>query len=331
MKKLVTGANGSIGRSLVQALVRRGDNVKVLVRESSNTTCLKQYGVEFCYGDVLDGESLDKTLESVDVVYHLAAVVPPRLWRVPSKIVWNVNCQGTHNLLEACRRHEVQKFIYASTIGVTGYIDEGRIDETYPYNPKGLYEKTKCEAEKIVVKYHEEYGIPTTIIRIPAVYGPGLVHGMVEAFQAIQSHRFRFIGTGESLIHLIYIEDLIEAMLLVGTQDSIRGGIYIVGMNDPVTWKEYVNTIANVMGVEPPKEHLPVWLARVLGFCFETVLRVFYKDEPFLVRYRVDWTTKNSAFDVSKAKKELSFEAKTGLKEGVEKTINWYRKEGYLQ
>ena len=330
MKTLVTGANGSIGRNLVQALVARGDDVKVLVRENSNTICLDKYTVEFCHGDILDTASLNRALENVDLVYHLAAIVPPRLWRVPNKIVWDINYHGTRNLLEACRQHELKKVIYASTVGVTGYIDHGRIDETSPYNPEGLYEKTKCEAEKIVLKYYKEYGVPTTIIRIPAVYGPGLVYGMVQAFQAIQSRRFRFFGTGESLIHLIYMEDLIEVMLLIGMRDAARGEIYIVGMKDPVTWKEYVTTIAEGLGVDPPRRHLPIWLAKTLGYCFETLLRGFYKDEPFLVRYRVDLLTNNSAFDVSKVKKELGFEAKMDLKEGIAHTIQWYRKEGYL-
>jgi nucleoside-diphosphate-sugar epimerase len=154
---------------------------------------------------------------------------------------------------------------------------------------------------------------------------------MVEAFQAIQSHRFRFLGTGESLIHLIYIDDLIEALLLAGKCDNAIGKVYFVGMKEPVTWKEYVNAISETMGMDPPNGHIPAWLAKMLGFCSEIVLRPFSKEEPYLVQYRVDWTTKSSACDISKAIRELGFEPKTSLREGLEKTVEWYRKEGYLK
>jgi nucleoside-diphosphate-sugar epimerase len=330
MRVLITGASGAIGGQLVQALLSEGDTVRVLARRTSDVKNIKSSNIELSYGDVTDPESIGQPLENVDFVYHLAAIVPPRLWRVPRNVVWNVNCQGTLNLLEACRGKEVKRFVYASTVGVMGYVDRGRADESHPYNPQGLYERTKCEAEKLVLEYNREYGVPIAVIRIPAVYGPGLIHGMVELFQAVQNHRFRFLGNGESLIHLIYIEDLIEAFLLLRRQDKGLREIYIVGMKDPVTWREYVKTIAEVMGVDPPNGHVPVWLANMLGLFSEILLRPFSKNEPYLVRYRVDWTTKNSSFDVSKAIKELGFEPKTSLREGVKKTVEWYRKYGYL-
>jgi len=331
MRALVTGANGAIGSRLSQTIISNGGKLRALVRKTSDIHCLKNFDLEFCYGDVKDVESLDKALEDVDVVYHLAAVVPPRLWRVPRKAVWDVNVKGTLNLLEACRRRGVDRFVHASTIGVTGYINNGRVDESHPYNPQGLYEETKCEAEKLVLKYHKEYGVPSTVIRITAVYGPGLVHGMVKLFQAIQNRKFRFLGSGESLIHLIYIDDLVDAFLLAGKCEDAVGEVYIVGMKDPVTWKEYVGTIADAMEVDLPKGRVPIWLAKTLGSMSEIMLRPFSEDEPYLVRYRVDWTTKNSACDISKAAKELGFEPKTSLREGVEKTVKWYQENGYLK
>jgi len=331
MQLLITGASGAIGGRLVQRLLSEGDTVRALIRKTSDVRDFRSSKIELYYGDITEPESIKRALEDVDLVYHLAAIVPPRLWKISRKTVWDVNCQGTLNLLEACRRREVKKFVYASTVGVMGYIDRGRADESHPYDPQDFYEETKCEAEKLVLRYHKEYGVPTTVIRIPAVYGPGLIHGMVKLFQTVQNRRFRFLGNGESLIHLIYIDDLVEAFLLTRKQDRAVGEVYIVGMQDPVTWSEYVNTIAEVMGIDPPNGHIPVWLAKMLGFFSETLLRPFSKDEPYLVRYRVDWVTKNSSYDISKVIRELGFEPKTCLREGLEKTVEWYRKYGYLK
>ena len=171
MKVLVTGGTGFAGSHLVSRLVKKGESVRVLVRKNSNVDYLKKLNVELCLGDITDKNSIKAAVKGIDVVYHIAALF--RQARFPDRVYWQVNVQGTQNMLEAGYEEGVKRFVHCSTIGVLGHITNPPADETYPYNPGDVYQRSKCEGEKIALKFFRDKEFPVVVARPTAIYGPG--------------------------------------------------------------------------------------------------------------------------------------------------------------
>jgi nucleoside-diphosphate-sugar epimerase len=328
MKIFVTGGTGFTGGYLVSRLVKEGHDVSVLVRRSSNTEKLKKLGVNLVLGDIRDKNLVDKAVIDMDIVYHLAAV-----WRegggIPNEIFWNVNVNGTKNLLEASLQANIERFIHCSTCGVLGHISNPPADETFPYNPGDIYQRTKCEGEKIALEYFHKKGLSGVVVRPLGIYGPGDLR-FLKLFKSINDRKFIMVGKGDVLYHLTYIEDMVEGIMLCGQKENAIGQTYLIGGDKYVSLNELVSLIARSLDVPVPKKHFPFfWPVWTAALACEIACKPFGINPP-IFRRRVDIFRKNRAFDISKAKKELGFRPKTDLKEGIKKTAEWYREEGYL-
>jgi nucleoside-diphosphate-sugar epimerase len=324
MKIAVTGGSGFIGNHLVKKLVSEGHNVKVLVRKTSNAELLKRLPVKLVAGDIVDRKSVESLVNDVEIVYHLAAQV----YLGSEDDFWNVNLRGTRNILEACLKWNINRFVHVSSIGVMGSIKNPPCDESYPFNPVTPYDRSKCEAEKFALRYHVEHGIPVTIVRPTVVYGPGNMY-FLRLYQLLQKGHFWFIGSMNNLMHPCYIENLLQGIALASENPKAVGEIYIIGDEKPVSWTEYVETIAEVINVDPPTRHVSVSLMKVIAFFYEFKSWMFGGD-PFLTRRWLDEITKDFAYDITKAKKDLGYEPEISLKEGISRTVEWYRLNGFL-
>jgi len=328
MKILVTGGTGFTGGYLVPRLVKEGNEVNVLVRKGSNTEELKKLGVNLVLGDVRDKNSVEKAVKDMDIVYHLAAV-----WRegggIPKQVFWDVNVNGTKNILEASLQANIERFVHCSTCGVLGHIANPPADETFPYNPGDIYQRTKCEAEKLALEYFRKTGLAGVVVRPTGIYGPGDLR-FLKLFKSIYDGKFIMIGKGKVLYHLVYIDDLIDGYMLCGQKKNAIGQTYIIGGDKYVSLNELVSLIARSLDVPTPKKHFRFfWAVWTAALACEIACKPFGINPP-IFRRRVDIFRKNRAFDISKAKKELGFRPKTDLKEGIKKTAEWYREEGYL-
>jgi nucleoside-diphosphate-sugar epimerase len=241
---------------------------------------------------------------------------------------WDVNVTGTENLLKASLANGVARFIHCSTVGVHGGIKHPPANEDTPYGPGDHYQESKAEGEKIAIRFMREKQIAVTVFRPAPIYGPGDLR-FLKLFKAIHNRRFWMIGSGNVFYHLTYIDDLIEGILLCGTRNCAVGKIYIIGGNEYVTLNKLVTLIAQALAVRLPDRRVPLWPVYALGYACETICRPFGIDPP-LYKRRVDFFTKNRAFDISKAKRELGFEPKTDLMTGIGLTAEWYQKEGLL-
>jgi len=327
VRVLVTGAAGFIGGHLANALVKKGYEVRCLVRKTSNVDYLKKLGVELFYGDIRGPDSLEKALSNVDVVYHLAGILGR--WGVSDKAYWDVHVKGTQNLLDACVRQNVKRFIHCSSAGVVGPVSNPPADESYPYSPSNIYEKTKAEAEKLVLQYHSDKGLPVTVLRPEFVYGPGDMH-VLPLFRAIRKRRFPIIGKGESLLHPTYVGDVIQAFLLCLDNDKAIGEIYFIAGEAPITVKELVAIIAEELNVPTPRVCIPQWLSYAGAGFMEMITRLLRLKEPLLTCSQVKFFTQHRAFDTSKAKRDVGYQP-VQLRQGLRQTIHWYQQNGYLQ
>ena len=327
MRVFVTGGTGFTGSHLVERLVKEGYEVSALARKTSNTELFKRLGVEIITGDITDKDVVIKAVKGFDVVYHLAAMYREG-GGIGEKPFWDVNVIGTKNILEASKNANVGRFIHCSTAGVHGHISNPPADESYPYNPGDVYQKTKVEGEKLALDYIAG-GLPGVVVRPVGIYGPGDIR-FLKLFKYIQTGRFVMVGDGKVLYHLTYIDDLVDGFILCGTKENAPGQTYIIAGEKFVSFNELVELIANALDVKKPKMRFPffwpVWTAALLCEIVCYPLRI----DPPIFRRRVDIFRKDRAFDISKARNELGYEPKVSLEEGIKKTAEWYRKEGYL-
>ena len=325
MKTLVTGATGFIGRHLVRRLVKEGRSVTCLVRETSDVKFLEELGVELVYGDVLDGDSLENIVkdDDISVIYHLAGAVYSRV----SRDYYKVNVLGTENLLKACNIDGIKKIILVSSITAVGPQSHKHVvlDENARPNPIPPYGKSKYRAEKIALRYFNEYDFPLVIVRPPLVYGPEQSRDMTEIFKKIERGLFKIIGDGEFITSLCYIDNLIDGLLLIEKSENSIGKIYFIADDKHYTFKEISETIAKEFGVRLSDFKIPKFIADVSGFLYEAFHNIFGVTS--IALYSVKLMTLNFACDISKARKELSYYPGVDFKEGIKKTVAWYKKE----
>ena len=327
MKALVVGGTGFIGSHIIEYLLSKGIEVRVLIRKKSDINRLSYKRIEFKYGNVSEIDSLREHTKDVDLVYSAFGILGQ--WGIPEQKYWEVNTSGVKNLIESCLNYKIKQFIHISSAGVLGPLQDGVVaDESFPYNPSNVYEKTKCEAEKEILNYGKKHGVPFTIIRPEFVYGPGDTH-VLGLFKSIKAKRFVILGNGSSLLHPTYIDDLIQGIHLCTYNQNTVGEIFLIAGDRPITVKELAETIAEELNVYLPKIKIPLFFANATANILESLAKIV-SFEPLLTRSRVKFFTENRAFSYQKARNELGYVPKVDFREGVKRTIRWYREKKYL-
>jgi len=327
MKILVTGGTGFTGKALVKRLLDDGHQVVAMdYKEGHKTQELRDWGAEVVIGSVMDKDVVKRCVKGVDIVHHLAAAF--REMNVPNQFYDDVNVGDTRNVLEAAKDEKVKKFIYCSTCGVHGNIDNPPGGEDAPIQPADYYQRTKYEAEPIVLEYSEK-GMKSTILRPAAIYGPGDPERFFLIFKRVAKGTFPMFGNGKTLYHPLYIDNLVDAFLLAQEEDKGVGQAYLIADEEYVEIEDLVRRVAKALGTEVKIPHYPVWPVVVAGHVCEKVCKPFRITPPIFPR-RVDWYRQNRAFKIDKAKKELGYQPRVGLDEGLKRTAEWYRDEGYL-
>jgi dihydroflavonol-4-reductase len=171
-------------------------------------------------------------------------------------------------------------------------------------------------------------GIEVTIVRPSGIYGPG-DRRLLKLFGGIARRRFPMLGNGEIYYHLTYIDDLVEGFLLCGEHPAAANRTYILAGGEVTTLNELLRIVAEVAGVRPPGLHLPVWPFWIAAAVCEAIC-VPLGIEPPLYRRRVDFYTKSRAFDISRARRELGYAPRVGLKDGISRTLTWGRDHGWI-
>ncbi|WP_417910187.1 NAD-dependent epimerase/dehydratase family protein [Candidatus Electronema sp. PJ] len=327
MKVLVTGGTGFTGKALVKRLVDEGHEVVSLdYQEGLKTEEIRSWGVKVVIGSVTDREAVNRCMEGVEVVQHLAAAF--REMDVPNSHYDEVNVGGTKIVLAAAFAHKIKKFVYCSTCGVHGNVEHPPADENAPIQPADYYQKTKYEAEPLVNDYGT-HGMDTVILRPTAIYGPGDPGRFRIIFQKVSKGTFPMFGDGKTFYHPLYIDNLLDALVLAMEPNKGRGQAYLIGDEDYVSIETLVRKTAQALGVEVKVPHYPVLPLVIAGHICETICKPFKIVPPIFPR-RVDWYRQNRAFNINKAKRELGYQPKIGLDEGLKRTGDWYKQEGYI-
>ncbi len=311
-KVLVIGGAGFIGGFVVRELLKH-DVKEVIIYD--NFTRGKYVNINDCLqdprctvypfgGDIRELDILDKAMEGVDYVFHLAAMWLLHCMDFP-RTAFDVNIGGTFNVLEACVKHKVKKLVYSSSASVYGDAVEVPMTESHPFNNKNFYGATKISGEAMCTAFNDRYGLKVVGLRYMNVYGPGqdqhaVYSGVVPIMlNKIDANEQPVInGDGSQAYDFIYVEDVARCNVQAILSD-VEYGFYNVGTEVQTTIKQLCDTILKLK---------------------ESKLEVIYKpysadDARALVQNRIG--------SRQKAENELGFKYKYSLEEGLLKLIEW--------
>jgi nucleoside-diphosphate-sugar epimerase len=326
VRVLVTGATGFTGGHLARTLVGQGHEVRALVRKDGAVAALRDDGIEPVLGDLRDQDALTRSASGVDIVYNIAAIY--RQAGVSTSTYRAVNALAVGRLVEAAARGGARRVVHCSTVGVHGDVTNPPANEDAPLKPGDVYQTTKLEGERLAREAGARCGIEVTIVRPSGIYGPG-DRRLLRLFRGVARRRWVTLGSGQIYYHLTYIDDLVEGFRACGNHAAAANHTYILAGAEATTLNALVKVTADVAGVPEPKLHLPVWPFWIAGAICEAVFRPFGAEPP-IYRRRVDFFTKSRAFDIARARTELGFAPAVGLRDGIRRTLEWYRSHGWL-
>lgn len=343
---IVTGAPGWLGTRLVQSLVNGVVDVPTLGPSSRRIRCLvlpdadaselealgKQ--VEIVRGDVTDPASLDALFNGASgasdfakgaTVFHAAGVIHPSRG---VKQLHEVNAQGTGNVIEAAKKFRAKRFVHVSSnspIG-TNPNNEHTFDESAPYNPYMEYGRTKMIAEEIVTRAHETGDIETVMIRPPWFYGPGQPPRQRLFFEMVRDGKAPIVGSGKNRRSMAYVDNICQGLLLCERVEKAAGQIYWIADRRPYPMNEIIDTIERVMetGFSVKCAHkrmkLPGFASEVAWVVDKTIQGMGGYHQKMHVLSEMN---KTIACSIAKAEKELGYDPKVDLEEGMRRSIQW--------
>lgn len=324
-KYLVTGATGFTGGRMARLLLAKGHRVVAFVRSLEKAKNLTGLGIECREVDLKSRESVADNFADIERVFHIAAAY--RTEHADRSEFFQVNVEGTRNLLEAAKAHGVKRFVHTSTVGVQGRIDDPPADEEYRFLPSDHYQQSKLEGELLAREYFKE-GLPGAVVRPVGIYGPGDTR-FLKLFKPINKGVFVMIGSGKILYHMTFVEDLCQGFYLAGTHENAKGQVFTIGGPEYTTLRELVNRIADILDKPRPKLRVPFGPVWVAAWLCETLCRPL-KISPPLYPRRMEFFQHSRAFSIEKARRFLGYEPKYGLREGLAKTAEWYKREGLI-
>jgi dihydroflavonol-4-reductase len=322
MKVGITGASGFIGSHLLQEFQRRNWPIRVLQHQSSipgDIPC------EVVTGDIRVPGTLQKFMEGLDMVFHLAAALGASL--IPDEEFARINTWGTKNVLKAAKAAGVQRVVYFSSAGVLGAVTRGDVaEEEYPPQPKSVYDRTKLRAEKIA-RQHAKKGMEVITVRPGWVYGPG-DRRTFKLIRAIARGRFILVTQGEAKQTPVHIDDLVPGALLCAEKGK-AGEIYHIAGNEVLSVRQIVDTIALALGRRLPRWNLPLFPAKMAAQILDKAFRLFRREAP-LTPGKLAFFIHPKPLSILKAKEDLGFSPRTDFKTGMTQTVAWYRDQGWL-
>lgn len=320
---LVTGGLGFIGSHLCEQLVKREVSIRCFDNlwrgKLHNLEITKRLSgrIEFIKGDLLNTEDTLKAAKDADIIYHLGAVVGVKHYvEDPLKVI-DVNVLGTHNILEAARRNDVERFILGSTSEIYGKNVKVPLseDDDRILGPTSIdrwcYSTSKALDEHICLGYQHKYGMKTTILRYFNVYGPKQdcsdYGGVVSIFvrRVLNGEAPQIHGDGKQTRAFAYVDDIVEGTILAGQKRAAIGGIFNLGSSEETSIIELAHLAIRLADKEGQMEPIFIPHEDFYGFSYEDIKR------------RVP--------DTSRALHHLGYRTNVELREGLKRTLDWYR------
>lgn len=330
MNILITGATGFIGRHLLKALVKDGHRCRCLVRSPSNVDELFNHSkIELFEGDVTEHDSLKDVGEGIDVAYHLAAAGHvASVSEEDYKAFFKLNVHGTKNIIEACGRDGVRRFIHFSSTAAMGLIKLPKIDETVPCQPQTPYQKSKYQSELAAFETGKKFGMEVIVFRPCMVYGPGGKGEFLKFCRLIKKGVFPRVGLGQNLTPSVYVLDVVEVAVNALYKGKGRQ-VYIIASDSSPPLIDIHRSITKALGIKRIYYYVPLWVAYLGAYLLEK-LATARNIPPIVSRKNIISVVTGRVFSISKASNELAYKPKSRIETAVQETIRWYQKMHYI-
>lgn len=322
MRALVTGATGFVGGHLVDALLARGDDVTALVRSPAKAADLDRRGVRLVSGDLDRLEALATAVEGAEVVYHVAGLTAAR----NEEEFLATNRDGTARLVAAAERAGATRFLLVSSLAAGGPARDGRpLTGTEPANPVTRYGRSKVAAEAVV----RASALPWTILRPPAVYGPG-DREMLRVFRAASWGVAPVFGTGSQRLSLVYGPDLAGAIAAAGIAPAAAGRVLYPAHPEILTSRQLVEGAGAAVGRRVRIVPLPSFLGRALLWTTDTMARLANRATVLSVDKSAEFFAPAWLADPEPLTRATGWSASHDFAAGSRLTVDWYRARGWL-
>jgi nucleoside-diphosphate-sugar epimerase len=327
---LVTGGNGFVGRHVVSALLDRGDTVRVLALPGEETSALEERGVAVHRGDIRRPDDLAAPMEGAERVLHLAALMD--VWR-PREEYHAVNVTGTENVCRAALAAGVNRVVHMSSSSVYGMALGRPADESFPLAPfPDPYPVTKAAGDMAVRRMISGDHLPAVIVRPDQVFGPGDRMHFGRMADRLRAGRGVIVGSGDNALPLVYISDVVQGLLLALDHERAVGRSYNITNDHRLTQRQFLEAIARAIGARPPRLRVPYRALYAAGYAAERLAnRTGARARPPITRLGVAFLGTHSEYAIGRARRELGYEPRVDLRDGVRHAAAWYRDGGGAQ
>ena len=328
MTTLVTGATGFLGSALARELLKDGRTLKLLVRKNSDTRNIDDLDCEVAYGDLQDRDSLKSALTGCQTLYHTAAYYS--LWSRDKKLIYDINVQGTRNILESALEMGIEKVVYTSTVGCIGLSEDGSpANENRPMNTATLcndYKLSKYEAEQVA---HELFGrgLPVVIVNPSTPVGPRDIKPTPTGkiiLDFLNRKMPAYIDTG---LNLIDVADCARGHILAEEKGRL-GERYILG-NKNMSLNDILLTLETLTGLKAPRIKMPYGVAYSAGLACEWASDNITHQPPLVPLAGVKMAKYFMYFDPSKAVRELGL-PQNPVENALGQAVRWFKENPVL-
>ena len=329
MKVLITGATGLLGGHLIKELQQRGEEIRTLVLPVENADKLVEQGVEVVRGDVTDASTLTSAVQDVELVFHLAGMMG--VWR-PLADYRLVNVTGSENLYKAAQAAGVRRYVHTSSHTVYG-LGHGRfLTENDPLRPDpDPYSVTKAEGDRLMRRLMLNSKVETVILRPGTFFGPGDRLHFGRMAQKVKDGKGLILGRGNNALPFCYVTDVVQGFLLAAYHENAPGNVYNITNDHPLTQQEMFNAIADAVGSKRPTLHLPYLPIYYGSIVAEKVVARVTRTKPIVTQLGAMMFGSDNRHSIEKARRELGFEPKVSLLEGIKLAAEWFNTGGMEQ
>jgi dihydroflavonol-4-reductase len=319
---LVTGATGHVGNVLVRELLAQGERVRALVLPGEDVSSLQGLNVERVEGNVLEPDTLDRALDGVEVVYHLAGLIS--ILPGAEEMMRRVNVEGVRNVAHGALKAGVKRMVHISSVHAFKRVSDGVVvDERIPFapdSPAGAYDRTKAEGTLAVLEAVRK-GLDAVIVCPSGIIGPCdyLKSEMGQTIMDFTKAKLHFLVDGA--YDFVDVRDVAKGLILAREKGRMGEAYILSGTRVKIT--QIKKMVQDVAGVESPELVVPYGLARQLASLAEFFYRIA-RATPRYTRYALRTIRDNSAFCCVKAQTELGYTARP-LRETIADTIEWWK------
>jgi len=299
-----------------------------LVRNSSKAETLKKLGAELVEGDITRVETLLGIAAGMDRVLHLATLGHMSNFTVTESMFEAINVQGAINVMQEALSAGVPRVVHCSTVAAMGICTDVPATEESRCNPHHPYGRSKLKAEQKLLGLIAEKALPAVIIRFSMVYGPGDARDILKLTRLTKKGLFPKIGSRPKLTPLVHVDDAVKGLLLAAEKGRI-GEVYLLTNPESLPFDDIRKTLQQALVIKRFPLYVPEWAALTVASLSEKIFTVIGKTPP-VSRKNIESTLADRVFSIEKAKKELDFHPRVDPAEGLKKTVEWYKQQGWV-